>query len=113
MTTATTPPAPPAPAANTIESRDPDRILRVIRWIDDAPRRTGMTTSEGHPKFQRDAVVLNAKGGEVTVPVVGSERQFEAASGSQVEAYYGHKSEAWYFQPAITNASVKGDPDLF
>jgi hypothetical protein len=106
-------PTSPAPVTET-KLRDPDRVLNIVRWIDDEPRKTGMKSeTTGAVKFARHGVVLNKAGDEVTIPVIGTEKQWNIADPSKVEGYFGSKSNAWYFGPHPSDASVAGDENTF
>jgi len=97
----------PAPVA-----REPDAILDVV-WIDEEARPTGMVSKSGNIKYQRKATTTAKDGSTVEIPVVGTVKQFESASTSKVEAYYGEVSGVWYFQPHLDSAGVSGPRDMF
>lgn len=102
--------------------RDPDFIGVVERWIDEAPKETGLKTHgfEGKdpaPRFQRRAVVRIVGGaaalgeGETgdlldeQAPVVGSAKQWAAADNAKVEVYLGAKSGKFFYNPMLAEAS--------
>ena len=93
-------------------NREPDAILDVV-WIDEEARPTGMVSKSGNIKYQRKATTTAKDGSTVEIPVVGTVKQFESASTSKVEAYYGEVSGVWYFQPHLDSAGVSGPRDMF
>jgi hypothetical protein len=104
----------PAPA-DSLVSRDPDVILEIISWVDDAPKPTAMT-SRGHgdrlpeAKYQRVAEVKNpANGKSAKVPVIGTLRQFQFASAAFVEGYKSSDGKSLYVQPHLDRAAVSAD----
>ena len=105
-----------APAASEAPiSREPDVVLEIISWVDDAPKPTAMT-SRGHgdrlpeAKYQRVAEVKNpANGKTAKVPVVGTLRQFQFASAAFVEGYKSSDGKSLYVQPHLDRAAVDAD----
>ena len=109
-----------APASSAL--RDPDFIGIVEKWIDEAPKETGLKTHgfEGKdpaPRFQRRAVVRIVGGAaaidpkdagdllDEQAPIVGSAKQWAAADATKVEVYLGQKSGKFYYNPMLAEAS--------
>lgn len=103
------------PAESSLVTREPDAILEIVAWVDDAPKPT-MMTSRGHgdrlpeAKYQRVAEVRNPANGKVAkVPVVGTLRQFQFASAAFVEGYKSSDGKSLYVQPHLDRAAVSAD----
>jgi len=95
--------APPA-----TEQRTPDVVVKIVR-LEGERRTTEMVSSEASgkvKKLEQRAVVVSPKTGhEVTVPLVGTPRQFEVSDLTHAEGYLSKDGKRMYFQPALGSAS--------
>ena len=96
-------------------NQEPDVVLEIVEWLEEEPRKTAMQ-SKGDPKtgrlpeakYQRSAKVRNRDTGKVgVVPVVGTARQWQYASGAFVEGYLSSDKTKLYCQPHLDRAEVE------
>lgn len=89
------------------ESRKPDLEIPVVRWLDDEPQPSAMTTQDGRSKFTRRATVHNKMGQETTVVVTTSAKGWDSAGSSGfIRGYLGqgeHQGKI-YWSPGLAPA---------
>lgn len=112
----------PTQAPSQSALRDPDFIGIIEKWIDEAPKETGLMTHgfEGKdpaPRFLRRAIVRIVGGAaaidpkdtgdllDEQAPIVGSAKQWAAADNTKVEVYLGAKSGKFFYNPMLAEAS--------
>lgn len=80
-------------------------------------RETALTThdEEARTKFSCLAVVKNKAGEEVTIEVIGTQKQWDMFDGS-IEGRYAPRKDgtaAWFFAPSISFVAPVTDADAF